>query len=59
MRRLRNSFSEFMVAWHSWRTDRHRRARVKWMERLPAGPRPGDVTVSFPPRGTFREGIDG
>lgn len=56
MRRLRNSFSEFMVAWHEWHRDRHARARGKWMRRLPAGPRPGDVTISFPrvERGTDR-----
>lgn len=45
MRRLRNAFAEVMVAWHSWRRDRHARARRKWMDRLPAAP---VSTISFP-----------
>lgn len=46
MRRLRNTFAEFMVAWHEWRRDRHARARRKWMDRLPAAP--PVATISFP-----------
>lgn len=45
LRRLRNAFAETLAAYHSWRCDRHARARRKWRERLPAGP---PVTISFP-----------